>query len=191
MKVDLIDGSYHEVDSSEMAFKIAGSIAFREAAKRATRSAGTSRGRGSGRARGIHGRRHRRYELVAAAISRAWSPGRERRSSRRLCRWHRCSATPPISAPCRRDGPSTPCSSVTTPRCPAARAGDNRPAGRQSPNLVTNRGRRTKRDRLPGCGGRLSDSGRKEGQWLSRSSHGPSLTSMWARSGTWTTARPP
>jgi elongation factor G len=35
IKVALIDGSYHEVDSSEMAFKIAGSMAFKEAAKRA------------------------------------------------------------------------------------------------------------------------------------------------------------
>jgi elongation factor G len=33
--VELIDGSYHEVDSSERAFKIAGSIAFKEAMKRA------------------------------------------------------------------------------------------------------------------------------------------------------------
>jgi elongation factor G len=32
--VELIDGSYHEVDSSERAFKIAGSIAFKEALKR-------------------------------------------------------------------------------------------------------------------------------------------------------------
>ena len=35
IKVKLIDGSYHDVDSSEMAFKIAGSIAFKEAARRA------------------------------------------------------------------------------------------------------------------------------------------------------------
>jgi elongation factor G len=35
IKVELVDGSYHEVDSSEMAFKIAGSMAFREAAKKA------------------------------------------------------------------------------------------------------------------------------------------------------------
>ena len=35
VKVELYDGSYHEVDSSEMAFKIAGSIAFKEALKQA------------------------------------------------------------------------------------------------------------------------------------------------------------
>ncbi|MBU2524274.1 elongation factor G [Patescibacteria group bacterium] len=34
-KVELYDGSYHDVDSSEMAFKIAGSIAFQNAAKKA------------------------------------------------------------------------------------------------------------------------------------------------------------
>lgn len=34
-KVTLYDGSYHEVDSSEMAFKIAGSMAFKDAAKKA------------------------------------------------------------------------------------------------------------------------------------------------------------
>ena len=34
-KVTLIDGAYHEVDSSELAFKIAGSMAFKEAARKA------------------------------------------------------------------------------------------------------------------------------------------------------------
>ena len=35
MKVTLVDGKYHDVDSSEIAFKVAGSIAFKEAARRA------------------------------------------------------------------------------------------------------------------------------------------------------------
>ncbi|MBQ6756364.1 MAG: elongation factor G [Oscillospiraceae bacterium] len=35
VKVELYDGSYHEVDSSEMAFKIAGSMAFKEACQKA------------------------------------------------------------------------------------------------------------------------------------------------------------
>ena len=36
VKVSLFDGSYHEVDSNERAFKFAGSIAFKEAAKKAS-----------------------------------------------------------------------------------------------------------------------------------------------------------
>ncbi len=35
IKVTLLDGAYHDVDSSELAFKIAGSMAFKEAARRA------------------------------------------------------------------------------------------------------------------------------------------------------------
>ncbi|MBB5938140.1 elongation factor G [Streptomyces zagrosensis] len=36
VKVTLLDGAYHEVDSSELAFKIAGSMAFKEGARRAS-----------------------------------------------------------------------------------------------------------------------------------------------------------
>jgi elongation factor G len=36
VKVKLYDGSFHDVDSSEMAFKVAGSIAFKEAARKAS-----------------------------------------------------------------------------------------------------------------------------------------------------------
>ncbi|ONH32174.1 hypothetical protein BL253_06720 [Pseudofrankia asymbiotica] len=35
VKVTLLDGQYHEVDSSELAFKIAGSMAFKDAARKA------------------------------------------------------------------------------------------------------------------------------------------------------------
>jgi elongation factor G len=35
VRVDLVDGSYHEVDSSEMAFKVAGSMAWKQAMERA------------------------------------------------------------------------------------------------------------------------------------------------------------
>src|SRR5207245_29095 len=34
IRVELVDGSYHDVDSSEIAFKVAGSMAFKEAMKR-------------------------------------------------------------------------------------------------------------------------------------------------------------
>jgi elongation factor G len=35
VKITLVDGSYHDVDSSEMAFKVAGSMAFKDGARKA------------------------------------------------------------------------------------------------------------------------------------------------------------
>ena len=43
VKVELIFGSYHDVDSSEMAFKIAGSMAVKEAARAGPRRSCSSR----------------------------------------------------------------------------------------------------------------------------------------------------
>ena len=62
VKVELTDGKYHEVDSSEMAFEIAGSIGFKEAAQRAQAPSCSSRSRRRGRhARGVHGRSDGRH----------------------------------------------------------------------------------------------------------------------------------
>ena len=63
VKVTLIDGAYHEVDSSELAFKIAGSMAFKKAAAPGRpRAARAGHGRRGQDARRLHGRSHRRPE---------------------------------------------------------------------------------------------------------------------------------
>jgi len=59
LEVDLVDGSYHEVDSSERSFFIAGSIGFKEAAKKSPAGAvGAHHGPGGGDAGGLRGRSH-------------------------------------------------------------------------------------------------------------------------------------
>ena len=77
IKVSLYDGSYHDVDSNEMAFKIAGSMAFKEAAKQGQAcAAGAGDGGRSDGAGGIHGHDHWRPEL-AARTHRGHGDGRQ------------------------------------------------------------------------------------------------------------------
>ena len=76
----LVDGSYHEVDSSEMAFKIAGSMALKDGAcekadpvllEPIMRVEVDDAG-------GVHGRRDRRPERAPRPASRAWRRAAER-----------------------------------------------------------------------------------------------------------------
>ena len=117
VRVRLYDGSYHDVDSSEMAFKIAGSMAFQDAAKKAQPGAARAdhEGRG-GDARRLHGRGHRRPVQRGAATSRARSRAAARRSSPPWCRSRTCSATRPTCARARRAAPPTRCTSRSTRR---------------------------------------------------------------------------
>ena len=58
VKVTLFDGSYHEVDSSEAAFKIAGSMAIKDASRSPTRSCSSRSWLSSRDPRAVHGRRY-------------------------------------------------------------------------------------------------------------------------------------
>ena len=118
VKATVYDGSYHEVDSSEMAFKIAGSMAVQAACKKAKPvllepimkvevvTPKTFMGDVIG---DLNGQR--------AQIKEMRDRGQNRRSTP-TCRWPRCSVTPRLCGPCHRAGPRTPWNSVITTEAP-------------------------------------------------------------------------
>ena len=119
VKATLYDGSYHDVDSNEMAFKIAGSMAFKEAARKASP---------------VLLEPVMSVEVVVpeeymgAIIGDLSSPSRPHRghgAPRRIAGHQgdraaerRCSATPPRCARTPRAGPPSPCTSRVTKRLP-------------------------------------------------------------------------
>jgi elongation factor G len=119
LKATLVDGSYHDVDSSEMAFKIAGSLSLKEAIRRGKSTIlepvmdveVTTPDEFMGDVIGdLNSRRGQIQGMEMRAGARSCAP---------TCRCRRCSATPPISGRRPRAGPSIRCSSTTTRRCRA------------------------------------------------------------------------
>ena len=115
VRIELVDGSYHDVDSSEMAFKVAGSMAFKSAMQRANAEAARAGDGGRGRdARGLPRRRHGRPQLPSRPGRGARAAAATHRRSGPMSRSPRCSATPRICARRRRGGPRSRCSSIAT-----------------------------------------------------------------------------
>ena len=119
VKVTLYDGSYHEVDSSEMAFKIAGSMAFKEACRKADPTLQEPIMKVSVIVPD---------EYMGDVIGDLTCPPRTDREAggpqwrpadrRQWCLWPRCLAMLPTSAPVRRAAASIRWSPVTTWRFP-------------------------------------------------------------------------
>ncbi len=172
IKVTLVDGSYHEVDSSEMAFKIAGSMAAKDAFGRADpdhpRADHARRGHD---ARAVHGRRDRRPQQSARAHGRNG-----------VARLHPGGAG--VRAPCPdvrlRDRPAVhdPGSRVVVHGVFALRGG-------------ARLGRLRARPEVQGLTGPFAPLGEEPGAttWPRRSSSAPSRTSTSGRSAISTTAR--
>ena len=170
IKVTLVDGSYHEVDSSEMAFKIAGCMAAKDgvAQGRPGHPRADHEGRGH-RARGFHGRRDRQPEQQARhdrrdrrARHQPHDPG-ARAAGRDVRLRHRAAQHDPGS----RD---------VLDGVQPLRGSSHQP--------------RQRADRQVHRANGPIEGATKDQPWQSRSSTAASRTSTWARSGTSTTARP-
>ena len=100
VKVTLFDGSFHEVDSSENAFKMAGSIAFKDGMRKANPDPARADDGGRGRdARGLHGKRGGRPVVAPRHDPRDGGSGRWHQSrARPKCRLPRCSGIRPLCA---------------------------------------------------------------------------------------------
>ncbi len=119
IRVELVDGSYHDVDSSERAFKIAGSMAFKEGMKRAkpkllepvmSVEVVTPEDFLGDVIGNLNGRRGRIEQLEPVGGSQSSNSKRSKRASRS----RRCSATRPTCARCRRAARRFRCSSTAT-----------------------------------------------------------------------------
>ena len=116
VRVTLTDGAYHEVDSSELAFKIAGSMAFKKAAAMANpvllepvmavevRTPDEYMGEVIGDLNARRGQIQAMEERSGIRVVKA------------TCRCRRCSATWATCAAAPRAGRTTACSSIPTPR---------------------------------------------------------------------------
>ena len=80
VQVELVDGSFHDVDSSEMAFKIAGSMAIQEGGPQG--QPGPARARDVGRGRHPRGLPRRRHRRPLAAPRQSPGPGTARKRPR-------------------------------------------------------------------------------------------------------------
>ena len=144
VRVTLVDGKYHDTDSSEIAFKVAGSLAFKEAARRAKpvllepifavevvtpeEFLGDVIGDLSRRRGRVEGQERRGNALAVTGLRPAAA---------------RCSATRPTCAPTPRAGRRTRCSSSGYDEVPpniAEKVVERaRPASRSRPERRTDR----------------------------------------------------
>ena len=120
IRVILTYGSYHDVDSSEMAFKIAGSMAFKKAARRPSRCCSSRSWRSRSSPPRTTWATSSATSPRGGAGSRGWSSaGTSHVVQGPSARSERCSATLLTSVRAPRVARRTPCNSTRTSRCPS------------------------------------------------------------------------